>query len=303
MDEALVERAKDILSQDTQVVSEFWTKKYKNEAARNWDLFYKRNTTNFFKDRHWIDREFYELSTPSIDDQGHPRRKLVLEVGCGVGNFVFPTMQAHPTHRFFACDFSKRAIDFVKSSPEYDTDRCYAFVCDLTQDPLNELIPVIWKHCPKMAQALDNIASIMRPGGVVIFRDYGLYDQAQLRFKPGHKLEESLYVRQDGTMAYYFSVEEIRTLFDKAGFDVIEDDHPLDEDTIMTATDPSNNTDNSNTNSNTNTSLAYVKRETVNRRREIAMHRIFVQGRFKRRSPQDNPDINSVTLGVHQLTV
>ena len=50
------------LENDKKLVSEFKQMKLENEARKNWDLFYKRNTTNFFKDRHWTSREFYELS-------------------------------------------------------------------------------------------------------------------------------------------------------------------------------------------------------------------------------------------------
>lgn len=42
-------------------------------AAANWDKFYQQNKTNFFKDRHYLDREFPELST------GSP---TILEVWC-----------------------------------------------------------------------------------------------------------------------------------------------------------------------------------------------------------------------------
>lgn len=45
----LVQRAQEIISKDNTEVPPFWTNKYKKEAARNWDLFYKRNTTKFFK--------------------------------------------------------------------------------------------------------------------------------------------------------------------------------------------------------------------------------------------------------------
>ncbi len=48
----------------------------------------------------------------------------------------------------------------------------------------------------------------MKPGGLVLFRDYGLYDHAMLRFSRGHKVEEHLYFRQDGTLSYFFSTGE-----------------------------------------------------------------------------------------------
>lgn len=35
---------------------------FEQNAARHWDLFYRSNTVNFFKDRHWLDREFPEIS-------------------------------------------------------------------------------------------------------------------------------------------------------------------------------------------------------------------------------------------------
>lgn len=51
------------LAGERTLVSEFKQLKLEREAQKNWDLFYKRNTTNFFKDRHWTTREFEELRT------------------------------------------------------------------------------------------------------------------------------------------------------------------------------------------------------------------------------------------------
>lgn len=49
------------LQKDATCVSDFKQNKLEKEAQKNWDLFYKRNTTKFFKDRHWTKREFDEL--------------------------------------------------------------------------------------------------------------------------------------------------------------------------------------------------------------------------------------------------
>lgn len=57
----LTQEALDRLGGDRTLVSDFKQTKLEREAQKNWDLFYKRNTTNFFKDRHWTTREFEEL--------------------------------------------------------------------------------------------------------------------------------------------------------------------------------------------------------------------------------------------------
>lgn len=57
----LTQEELDRLSGERALVSDFKQMKLEKEAQKNWDLFYKRNTTNFFKDRHWTTREFEEL--------------------------------------------------------------------------------------------------------------------------------------------------------------------------------------------------------------------------------------------------
>ena len=66
-------------------IREYLQQKYEKEAKRNWDIFYKRNTTNFFKDRHWLARYAKQvlyrlmcLDTPpcSLQSSAHSRKEL-----------------------------------------------------------------------------------------------------------------------------------------------------------------------------------------------------------------------------------
>ncbi|XP_054478058.1 tRNA N(3)-methylcytidine methyltransferase METTL6 [Anoplopoma fimbria] len=239
------------------LVSDFRLMKLEKEAQKNWDLFYKRNTTNFFKDRHWTTREFEELKACR---EFESQRLVLLEAGCGVGNCIFPLLEDDLNIFAYACDFSPRAVEFVKQNPLYCPERCCAFQCDLTKDDLRENVPedsvdvvtlifvLSAVHPDKMKLALQNISRVLKPGGIVLFRDYGLHDHAMLRFKAGSKLGENFYVRQDGTRSYFFSKEFLAELFSDAGLQSVSND--------------------------------YVLRETVNKKEGLCVPRVFLQSKF-----------------------
>ncbi|KAL7640579.1 UNVERIFIED_CONTAM: hypothetical protein RMT77_008854 [Armadillidium vulgare] len=242
---------KKLALQDSRgLVSDFNQRKLEIEAGKNWDKFYKRNGNRFFKDRHWTTREFKEL----IDSSEKP---VLFEVGCGVGNFFYPLLEDKLNFKIYACDISPRAIEMVKSNSLYNEEIINAFVCDLTKDEiciesesvdLVSLIFVLSAILPNYFETiLKKLFKVLRPGGLLLFRDYGVYDMAMIRFGPGSKLAEKLYVRQDGTRAYYFTVEELHTLFTSVGFEVLFNE--------------------------------YVSRQTVNLKEGIDAQRIFVQAK------------------------
>eukprot|EP00095_Tigriopus_kingsejongensis_P001988 maker-scaffold1702_size30647-snap-gene-0.16 protein:Tk01988 transcript:maker-scaffold1702_size30647-snap-gene-0.16-mRNA-1 annotation:"hypothetical protein CAPTEDRAFT_137298" len=200
-----------LAQQDSRMVSEFRAQRFHQEARKHWDLFYKRNATRFFKDRHWTTREFRDLCA---DSPGPASSRHMLEVGCGVGNLVFPLLAEQTPLFIYACDFSQRAVDLVRADSRYDEARIRAFHCDITrsiveQMPANDhggrvhvvsMVFVLSAIQPDdFARTLANVFQSLRPGGVFLFRDYAVNDMAMIRFGAGHKIADCLYLRQDGT--------------------------------------------------------------------------------------------------------
>lgn len=89
-------------------------------------------------------------------------------------------------------------------------------------------------------------------GGSVVVRDYGINDHAMIRFGREARISDRFYVRQDGTRAYYFDLNELSEVFEKSGFRCVRKE--------------------------------YLHRMTVNHQKGLKAPRIFVQARFIRES-------------------
>lgn len=210
-----------------------WHKKlYNSNPAKFWDRFYKNNNQNFFKDRKWLRQEFPILSEVTKKDAGP---KVVLEVGAGAGNTAFPLVANNSNEELmvYACDYSKNAVKVMRESEHYNEKYVRAEIWDVTQEEtegetgsslppglkensadvvilifiMSALAPDQWNA------ALRNIYRVLKPGGEVLFRDYGRGDLAQVRFKKERYLADNFYVRGDGTRVYFFDPEELRHIW------------------------------------------------------------------------------------------
>uniref|UniRef100_M4B584 tRNA N(3)-methylcytidine methyltransferase n=1 Tax=Hyaloperonospora arabidopsidis (strain Emoy2) TaxID=559515 RepID=M4B584_HYAAE len=201
------------------------TQQLAKEARDKWETFHQRHNGKVYKPRNYLVREFPELCVLE--------REVVevLELGCGYGSAIFPILAECPNVRAQVCDFSSHAINMLEHHPEYDATRCRAFVCDIAQEELVDvahtsidivLMVFVLSALPpeSFARTLQKIYAVLRPGGIVCFRDYGLYDLAMRR--NAKKLGPNLYYRSDGTFAFFFSREMLVQLFEQAGFRTLE---------------------------------------------------------------------------------
>ncbi|KAL0481284.1 methyltransferase-like protein [Acrasis kona] len=225
-----------------------------NNSDKHWDAFYKKNGDKFFKNRHWITREF-----PELRDSDPKLEKRLMEVGC-----VFPLLEtSHPNLRVIAFDLSPHAVEIIKSHHIYATNQINAFAYDITNpEDLDvpgvspgsmdfiTLIFVLSAIPPsKIESAMRKVIRALKPGGVIFFRDYARGDlaQKQMSERDGYKtIQDNLYMRGDFTMTYYFSKEEVINMMG-----------PL-----------------------TCIECGHHEKQVINHKEDKNMNRVFVQGRF-----------------------
>lgn len=190
---------------------------------------------------------------------------------------LFPLVAELPKLKLFAFDFSANAIKLLEErAAELGVSYfCQFFellnksfqlsvatsVVDLSipsisapfkeQVDLATLIFVLSAiHPDKQKIAAENMKNLVKVGGTVVVRDYGLNDHAMIRFGRDARLGDRFYVRQDGTRAYYFDLNELAEIFESVGFKCV--------------------------------SKEYLHRITINHKKGLKVPRIFVQGRFVR---------------------
>jgi tRNAThr (cytosine32-N3)-methyltransferase len=287
--------------QRSSPVSAFDKTRFNNAPEKWWDLFYKQKSATFFKDRKWLFQEFPILHDATRADAGH---KVILEVGAGAGNTAFPILRQNENAQLalHAYDFSKKAVETMRASPDYDTAHMRAEVWDVaSQDSLppglldnsvdvvimififSALSPTQWM------QAVRNIHRVLKPGGEVLFRDYGRGDLAQVRFKGGRWMEENFYVRGDGTRVYFFELDELRRIWaaeqreDEQSAESGEESVGSQREVEAEGKTPRFEILN----------LDVDRRLIVNRQRRIKMYRCWIQGRFRKPIEADSLDIDS----------
>ena len=252
-----------------------------------WDRFYEQHQTNFFKDRHYLKHAFpqefgldAESNTTCSTQPKRKVKRILVEAGCGVGNALLPLLENDDiTQRHsdgdeiewtvYGIDLSRNAISLLEQDTRFQRansqGRAFAYAWDLVSSLPHPGLEGV-AHVTSLLfcmSAVDpahhlsfarHVAQTLQPGiGVLVFRDYGRFDEAQLKLHQGREklIQDNYYRKHDDTKCYYFEIEELREIFEQVELDVLE--------------------------------LNYIRRVYKNRGDQTQRRRVWVHGRFLRR--------------------
>ncbi|KAL3315785.1 hypothetical protein Ciccas_005579 [Cichlidogyrus casuarinus] len=196
-----------------------------------------KDEASVFEENAWDDVQWTEeMFTTAVQRVEDNTRNLLPEHKRAIEILREKASELAGQKTFFVWDISKEGIPNQLHEGSYDLV-VLIFV-------LSAINPSEHKAC------LDKVYKLLKPGGLLLFRDYAQYDMVQLRFKDGRSLEDNFYVRGDSTLVYFFSQNEFRNLVQDCGF--IEEQNRLD------------------------------RRLLVNRKTKIQMYRIWLQCKYRK---------------------
>ncbi|XP_015576535.2 tRNA N(3)-methylcytidine methyltransferase METTL6 [Ricinus communis] len=152
----------------------------------------------------------------------------------------------HKQEECLSSDVKERSIIDVNGSGSLEESGC----CIGGVDFVTLIFTLSAVSLKMMPTAILECLSVLKPGGLLLFRDYGLYDMTMLRFEANKRVGFREYMRADGTRSYFFSLDTVRDLFVGAGFIELE--------------------------------LEYCCVKSVNRRKGKSMRRVWIHGKFQK---------------------
>jgi methyltransferase-like protein 6 len=113
----------------------------------------------------------------------------------------------------------------------FDPERVSTLQWDVSEEPLNETLDMKHEivlsifalsavHPDKHRKSFENMAAAMKDGAYLLFRDYGIHDMTMYRHRV--RLGQSLFLRNDNTISYYFDLASLAQTVELAGLQVIE---------------------------------------------------------------------------------
>lgn len=260
------------------------------EDANAWDQFYNNHGNRFFKDRHYFEKAFPKEFPPSpiihpqsttidltttMSNHSNFQPRTLVEIGSGVGNAILPLLEVGESEGNWdvvhGLDISREAIQILRVDPRFvafnETGpirrKAYGHICDISRElpPLclgisnvTTLIFCLSAIDPGMhIEAAKHVVDSLKPGGVLVFRDYGRYDEAQMKLGTSRskRIKENFYRKHDGTKCYYFTLEDLERIFcENLGMVALE--------------------------------LKYLRRVYGNKATTKVRRRVWVQGRFRK---------------------
>lgn len=205
-----------------------------SNTDNEWEVFYQAHpAAKFFQERRYLLLEFPCLAPPC-------QLQHVVEIGAGCGSSILPVLRVQPHARATLSDISSTCLQQLLQACSHlglDSTRVDAFVADGTSPELGQRLAgcaadavlimfTLSAVVPEgMLGMMRNAAAALRLGGVLCIRDHALYDMVQLRIPAEQCIGRHLYRRGDGTLAYFYTTEELAGLAAAAGLEVVECDY------------------------------------------------------------------------------